>query len=80
MLNPNYALEVISKFWLRRRRTTWITPYKPTGAVRGRNDAPLSELRRSSTHYGVEEGGGFYNPELRLSACKGLSTLNSYGV
>ena len=57
---------------------TWITPCKPTGAARGKEIATLAlnsvgvELLRSSCEAGVSS-----YPELRLSACTGLSIFTS---
>ena len=48
------------------RRISWITPCKRS-AARGRAMFPATpELRRSSTHYGVEGVGVSCYPELRL--------------
>ena len=61
------------------RRKMWITPCKRS-AVRGKTTSPpTSELRRSSTLYGVERVVYPCYPELRY-ACTGLSTFKTYGL
>ena len=63
-----------------RRRFTWITPCKPTGAARG--EKAVSNLDNSvgvQPATGLGEGQRCLDPELHLSACKGLSMWNSYG-
>jgi hypothetical protein len=57
------------------RSSILITPNKRS-AVRGIKASTLSELRSSSTPYGVVEERRAMYPELR-SACTGLSILNS---
>ena len=61
------------------RRIMWITPCKRS-AARGRTIFPVSsELRRSSTRYGVESVEYPYRPEL-CYACTGLSIFKTYGL
>jgi len=73
----------------RRRRQTFITPSKRS-ATRGCIASPqpppkegektITELRSSSTRYGVVGFVCCAHPELRLSPCTGLLIFNAYGV
>jgi len=61
------------------RRIMWITPCKRSVA-RGKTISPAtSELRRSSTRYGVEGEEDSRYPELRYT-CTGLSIFKTCGL
>jgi hypothetical protein len=60
------------------RRKIWITPCKRS-AARGKDTHLLSELRRSSTRYGVEWGEILRSPAWRF-AYTGLSAFKTFGL
>jgi hypothetical protein len=72
-----YAYWKISQRQEAGRPLKWVTPCKRS-AARGRKSSLTLELRRSSTHFGVEGEVRILSiPALRF-ACTGLFTFKAY--